>query len=123
MPTNNRPALTQKTGDPLYQAFLTQLITQAQPVRAAGHPNSGNDPAAFHREFLRALQAAVAGVSARIRTCPRCGWLFLKSRKQEYCSARCAQQARQARYGAKQQRNYRREREMAEAATANIDLN
>jgi hypothetical protein len=114
---DSRPRLSPPPGgDPLYQAFLTQLIAQHQPVRAKGRPNSGNDPAAFHRTFLAALQEAVAAVSARVRTCPHCGWLFLKHRKQLYCSPRCAQQASMKRFEANNPR-YRRERAQAERKT------
>jgi len=116
---NSRPQLTQKPGDPLYQAFLTQLVTQQQPLRAGGPEQSGKDPAAFHREFLAALQDAVALVQARIRTCPQCGWLFLKTRKQAYCSPHCSQKVRWARFAAKRPaRDYRAERESVQRSTA-----
>lgn len=106
---SSRPTLSPPPGNPLYQAFLTQLIGQVQPRRAKGRPNSGNDPGAFHREFLVAVQDAVAAVSARVRTCPHCGWLFLRRRKQEYCSPRCSAGARLQRFYATHQRDYQRE--------------
>ncbi len=37
-------------------------------------------------------------VGSRVRTCPRCGRLFLATAKQEYCSKRCSQAVRTERF-------------------------
>jgi len=73
----------------------------------------------LERACISALSAAISSVVNRIRACPQCGYIFLKHRKQRYCSPECSQRMRWAKFAATRlSRDYHREREQAQARRA-----
>jgi uncharacterized Zn finger protein (UPF0148 family) len=86
------------------------------PAEAALREERARDEASQRMATLeQVVRAAVADaldrVLARLLTCPQCGHPFFKTGKMVYCSTRCGQQARWARFAAtRPARDYRAER-------------
>lgn len=72
----------------------------------------GSRRGSFRDLFVWAMQTVVLENGIRLRQCPQCGRVFLKTRKQQYCSPVCSQKTRWARYAAKRpKRDYPQEYE------------